>query len=157
MFCFVLVWVFCFCFCFVFWLFFFFFFWWEGVKNIHEISRFVRCKNREKYAPKKTIIQDNIYFVRQFAYINRVVVISLFTREKKIQEVVVQFSLSQKNTTNPNLKQQYFLSCIEDSQWAKKQYNFFYLKRTPHTSASAWAYRPKPLLHGLSLAQKIFH
>ena len=85
-----------FCFGLVFWFlffcffgFFFFFVWWEGVKNIHEIPRSMRCKNREKYAPKKTIIQGNIYFVRQFAYINRVVVISLFTREKKIQEVVV--------------------------------------------------------------------
>ena len=76
--------------------FFFFFFWWEGVKNIHEISRFVRCKNREKYAPKKTIIQDNIYFVRQFAYINRVAVISLFTRKKNTRGGSIVFSLSKE-------------------------------------------------------------
>ena len=76
--------------------FFFFFFWWEGVKNIHEISRFVRCKNREKYAPKKTIIQDSIYFVRQFAYINRVAVISLFTRKKNTRGGSIVFSLSKE-------------------------------------------------------------
>ena len=77
-------------------VFFFFFVWWEGVKNIHEISRFVRCKNREKYAPKKTIIQDNIYFVRQFAYINRVAVISLFTRKKNTRGGSIVFSLSKE-------------------------------------------------------------
>ena len=31
--------------------------------NIYEISRSMRCKNREKYASKKTITQDNIYVV----------------------------------------------------------------------------------------------
>ena len=76
--------------------FFFFFFWWEGVKNIHEISRSVRCKNREKYAPKKTIIQDNIYFVRQFAYVNKVAVILLFTRKKYIRGGSIVFSLSKE-------------------------------------------------------------
>ena len=99
MFCFVLVWFFCFCFCFVFWFFFFFFFWWEGVKNIHEISRSVRCKNREKYAPKKTIIQDNIYVIQQIAYVHGVAGISPFTG-KKIQDMAIQFSFS-KTTWNP--------------------------------------------------------
>ena len=33
------------------------------VGNIHEIPSVVKCKNREKYAPKKTITQDNIYVV----------------------------------------------------------------------------------------------
>ena len=37
-------------------------------------------QNREKYVPKKKkITQDNIYMVRQFAYIHEVVVISIFS------------------------------------------------------------------------------
>ena len=39
--------------------------------------------HQRKKSYKTIIIQDNIYFVWQFAYINRVVVISLFIREKK--------------------------------------------------------------------------
>ena len=41
----------------------------------------MRCKNRVKYAPKKTIIQDNIYVIRQFAYIYEVAEILLFKRK----------------------------------------------------------------------------
>jgi len=36
-------------------------------------------KAREKYAPKKTITQDNIYVVCQFVYVYRVAKISLFS------------------------------------------------------------------------------
>ena len=50
MFCFVLVWFFGFCFLV---LFFFFCFWWEGVKDIHEIPRSVRSKNREKICARE--------------------------------------------------------------------------------------------------------
>ena len=47
--------------------------------NIHEISRSIRCKNRgKKNVLKKTIIQNNIYVVQQFAYVYKVVVILLF-------------------------------------------------------------------------------
>ena len=55
--------------------------WSEG--NIHKIPRFVRCKNKEKYVSKKTIIYDNIYMIRQFAYIHKVARISLFSEKKK--------------------------------------------------------------------------
>ena len=53
----------------------------------YEISRSVRCKNSEKICAKdKTITQDNIYIVWQFAYIHRVAEILLFSGKKyKIQ------------------------------------------------------------------------
>ena len=48
--------------------------------NIHKSSCSVRCKNIEKYVPKKKkITQDNIYTVRQFIYVHRVAEISLFS------------------------------------------------------------------------------
>ena len=46
--------------------------------NNHKISRSMRCKYKEKYASKKTITQDNIYIVRQFAYVQGIEGISLF-------------------------------------------------------------------------------
>ena len=46
---------------------------------MYEIAKLVRCKNREKYTLKKNNhTQDSIYVVRQFAYVHRVVGISLF-------------------------------------------------------------------------------
>ena len=46
---------------------------------MYEITKFVRCKNREKYTLKKNNhTQDNIYVVWQFAYVHRVAKISLF-------------------------------------------------------------------------------
>ena len=53
----------------------------------------MRCKNREKYAPKKTITQDNIYVIQQIAYVHGVAGISPFTG-KKIQDMAIQFSFS---------------------------------------------------------------
>ena len=39
-------------------------------RNLTIICTHLRYKNREKYALKKIIAQDNIYLVRQFAYIH---------------------------------------------------------------------------------------
>ena len=66
--------------------------------NNHKIPKSVRCKYREKYAPKKTITQDNIYVVLQFAYVHRVVRISLYSK-KNTRYVSTVFSL--KNYIKP--------------------------------------------------------
>ena len=87
------------------------------MSNIHEISRYVRCKNREKYVPKKTIIRNNIYMVRQFIYVRGVVVISLFIG-KKINDATLQFFSLKTTPPNPNMKTMVFHSCIDKSQWA---------------------------------------
>ena len=56
---------------------------------MHEIPKFEKCKNREKYTPKKkNHIQDSIYVVQQFAYVHRVAEISLFLG-RKIQDAAV--------------------------------------------------------------------
>ena len=50
---------------------------------MYEISKPVRCKNREKYTLKKnTHIQDSIYVVQQFVYVHKVARILLFSRKK---------------------------------------------------------------------------
>ena len=59
--------------------------------NIHEILRSVRCKYIEKYALKKTITQNNIYVVWQFAYVYRVVGISIFSGKNTICNSTVFF------------------------------------------------------------------
>ena len=50
---------------------------------MYKIPKSVRCNNREKlYGKKKkhtlTHTKDNIYMIRQFAYVHRIVGISLF-------------------------------------------------------------------------------
>ena len=56
----------------------------------------------------------------------------------------LSLSLSRKNYIKKTLitKTTIFISCAQDSQWATKRAKFFF---------TAWANRPKPLLHGLSL------
>ena len=56
----------------------------------------------------------------------------------------LSLSLSRKNYIKKTLitKTTIFISCTQDSQWATKRAKFFF---------TAWANRPKPLLHGLSL------
>ena len=74
--------------------------------NIYEIPKSMRCKNKEKYASKKTITQDNIYVVWQFAYVYEVARISLFTRNNtKCGSTVF---LSKKTTQNHNLQNNSF-------------------------------------------------
>ena len=55
---------------------------------------------------KKTITQDNIYAVWQFANVHGIAMILLFIR-KKIQDMAVQFFL-----LNPNLQTTFFLSSL---------------------------------------------
>ena len=57
-------------------------------------------QNKEKYALKKTIVQDNIYVVWQFAYVYEVAMISLFTQWKNTNcnNTVFFFSLSKQHT-----------------------------------------------------------
>ena len=94
---------------------------------------------------KQSHTQDSIYVVRQFAYIHRVVGILLLSR-KKIQSTAIQsFNLSRTITTNPNHKTAFSKSYAQDSQWATK-----WAKKIS-MSAPAWAYQPKPPLHGLNL------
>ena len=47
----------------------------EYIRN----SQIYEMQNREKYVSKKTITKDNIYVVRQFVYVHKIAVISLFT------------------------------------------------------------------------------
>ena len=65
---------------------------------------------------RKKITQKNIYVVRQFAYINGVVVISLFSGNNTRCGCIV-FSLKITNQTLVS-KQRYFTP-TQDSQWAK--------------------------------------
>ena len=85
----------------------------------------VKQKIEKTHAKRKqSHTQDNIYVVRQFAYVHKVTGISLLSRKKyKVQQY--SFSHSQK------LQQQKTLI------------------------TTAWACRPKPLLHGLSLRKSL--
>ena len=74
--------------------------WSEG--NIHKIPRSVRCKNREKYVSKKTIIYDNIYMIRQLAYIHRVARISLFSEKKKKKKYKMHSTVFSTPWTKPH-------------------------------------------------------
>ena len=69
-------------------------------RNMYEILRPVRCKNREKYTPKRNNhTLDNIYVVWQFAYVHGVAEISLFLG-KNTEYGNTVFSLS-KTTSKP--------------------------------------------------------
>ena len=52
-------------------------------RNMYEIPRSGRCKNRrKKNTPKKNnLTQDSIYMVQQFTYVQGVAGISLFSRK----------------------------------------------------------------------------
>ena len=92
-------------------------------RNFHEMFRSMRCKNREKYGSKKTITHDNIYVVRQFAYVYEVVGISLFL-EKNTRYGNTIFSF--KTTSNPNLQNNNFsIMCIEFTIGYKMGHKFF--------------------------------
>ena len=75
-------------------------------ENIHEILKFVICKNRKKKKVKankhrRQYLCDSIICLRPRSCNN-------FTM-RKIQEAAIHFFfLSQNNTLNPNMKQQYF-------------------------------------------------
>ena len=87
---------------------------------------------------KNTHTQDNIYVVWQFAYIHKVAGISLLSwKNTRCSSIVFSLKTTPPPKKNPNLQTTIFLSCVQDSRWAKK-----------------WAKkgcRPKPLLHRLSL------
>ena len=72
----------------------------EPVRNITQFLNLWDAKKIEKiYAKEKTITQDNIYIIRQFAYIYKVTMIYYFM--EKTQDATLQcFSLS---TTRPTL------------------------------------------------------
>ena len=80
--------------------------------KIHEIPRSVRCKieRKKKYAPKKTITQDNIYMVWQFAYVHKVARIFLLSW-KNIRCGSIVFFLK-TIPPNPDLQTTIFLSCV---------------------------------------------
>ena len=68
----------------------------------------------------------------------------------KKYKVLLQFFLSLKkhnNHKNPNHKITFSTSCAHDSQWATKRAKKIALS----ISTLAWAYQPKPSLHGLNL------
>ena len=66
---------------------------------MYEIPRPVRCKNKEKYTPKKkNHTQDGIYVVQQIVYVHEVTRISLFLRKNTGYGCTV-FSL--KNNIKP--------------------------------------------------------
>ena len=88
------------------------------VGNVHEILRSVRCKKREKYNPKKTII----HIVWQFSYVYGIAMILLF--KGKIQDAEVQFFLSQKITPYPSMKQLYFYHAQRIHNGLKTGQNF---------------------------------
>ena len=73
---------------------------------------------------KESHAQDNIYVVRQFAYVHGVAGILLLSR-KKIQVQQYSVSVSQENDNNKTLitKAAFFTSCAQDLQWATKPRN----------------------------------
>ena len=97
--------------------------------NIHKILRSVRCKKKKrKNMSKKTIIQYNIYVVRQFSYVHGVVEILLF---------------SEKNTRCSSI----VISLKNDIKlWSPKQQFFYPVHRVHNGLQSA-----KPSFYGLNL------
>ena len=90
--------------------------------------------------------------VRQFAYVHGVIWISLLLGKKKYK-VRLQFFLTQEtrqqHTINPNHK-----IVFSTQNGPKKNLPEDVAPGPPGSlfmSTPAWAYRPKPLLHGLSL------
>ena len=66
---------------------------------MYEIPRPVRCKNKEKYTPKKNNhTRDGIYVVRQIVYVHEITRISLFLGKNAGYDSTV-FSL--KNNIKP--------------------------------------------------------
>ena len=106
-------------------------------------------QNREKYLSKKTITKYNIYMVKQYNYINRVAMISLFTEKNK--DATIQFFFLSKQTPNPNMKQPYFYLAQKIHNWLKTG-EIFSLGASPPNpqrglslSASTWALKNLPL------------
>ena len=83
---------------------------------MYEIPRPLKCKNREKYTPKKNNhTQDSIYVIQHFVYVHGVVEISLFLG--KNTECGNTIFLSQKQHKKTLIsKTIFFISCTQDSQ-----------------------------------------
>ena len=82
--------------------------------------------------------------VWQFAYIYSVARISLLLRKKYKCGSTVFLSLKKLHQETLITKTTVSISCAQNSQWTTKQAKNFF-------SSTAWAYQPKPPLHGLSL------
>ena len=98
---------------------------------MYEILIPVRCKNREKYTPKKNShTQDRIYVVRELAYIHGVVGISLFSRKNtECGNTIFLFFFTLKNDIETLIsKTIIFISCTHDSQWATKTGQKFFIQ-----------------------------
>ena len=111
----------------------------------------------KKKKKKQSHAEDNIYVVRQFVYVHGVTGISLLSR-KKIQSAAIQFFYSKTTTTNPNHKNcVFYILCTRFTMGYKtgqKNYPGDIASKPPRgfsMSDIAWAYRPKPPLHELSL------
>ena len=81
---------------------------------MYKIPRPVRCKNKEKYTPKKNNhTQDSIYVVRQFAYVQN--------NDFYILRSAIQFFSLKNDIKTLTSKTTIFISYAQDSQWAKKK------------------------------------
>ena len=81
-----------------------------------------RENTRQKKKKKKSQAQDNIYMVRQFAYVHRVVGFSLLSgKNTKYDSIVFFFSLKKLQSKTLINKAMFSISCTLDSQWAAKQ------------------------------------
>ena len=82
--------------------------------------------------------------VWQFAYIHSVARILLLLRKKYKCGSTVFLSLKKLHQETLITKTTVSISCAQNSQWTTKQAKKFF-------SSTAWAYQPKPPLHGLNL------
>ena len=83
--------------------------------------------------------------VWQFAYVHGVAVISLLLGKNTKCGSKIFFSLKDLHQETVITKTTISIFYAQDSQWATKRAKTF--SRGP----TAWAYRPKPPLHGLNL------
>ena len=131
------------------------------VGNQTEFSTCEKQKNRENTRQRKqSHTQDNIYVVRQFAYIHRVAGISLLSGKNteykmQLQSFILSISKNAATTQHKTLK----LESRFHKNGLNGPKNFFSRGRCPQTpkglsmSAPTWVCWPKPPLHGLSLSK----
>ena len=111
-------------------------------------------QNREKHTPKKNNHTHKTVFTRFSNLLTSTELQGFHLSGKKYKVRQYSFffplslSLSRKNYIKKTLitKTTIFISCVQDSQWATKRAKFFF---------TAWANRPKPLLHGLSVKKSL--
>ena len=131
------------------------------VGNQTEFSTCEKQKNRENTRQRKqSHTQDNIYVVRQFAYIHGVAGISLLSGKNteykmQLQSFILSISKNAATTQHKTLKleSRFHKNGLNGPKKKLSQERCPQTPRGLSMSAPAWVYWPKLPFHGLSLSK----